>query len=167
MTARDAQPVPAVVLGESSRRLRRDLGPTAWAALEELISRADPAGMAAMNVSQLADAVGLGVDAIGAAVRRLQQAGLVERVAQRHGSHGRFGSGGYRLRLPAGVVVDAPGVGSPAPVTAAAVKRNGQRRVDQPGLFDLHTDDQAQTPITHQLQRTNPSTSKPNQPTSP
>ena len=167
MIAGDAQPVPAVVLGESSRRLRRALGPTAWAVLEELISRADQAGMAAMNVSQLADAVGLSVDAVGAAVRRLQQAGVVERVAQRHGSHGRFGPGGYRLRLPGGVVVDAPGVGSPEPVTAAAVKRIGQRRVEQPGLFDLHPNDHISNPTTNQLQRTNPSTSNPNQPTTP
>jgi DNA-binding transcriptional MocR family regulator len=87
--------------------------------LEELTSLASPDGEAgvvvvATNLRDLADAVGLGRDAVAGALQALALAGWVRSETSR-GSRGRFGAGRYLVssssaprRLPAGVPTRPP-----------------------------------------------------------
>ena len=116
-----------LVLTAAARSLRRALGPTAWVVLEELTSLASPDGEAgvvvvATNLRDLADAVGLGRDAVAGALQALALAGWVRSETSR-GSRGRFGAGRYLVssssalrRLPAGAPTRPPrAVSTPPP----------------------------------------------------
>jgi hypothetical protein len=105
-------------LSAESRPLRRSLGPTAWAVLEEMAldADADEAGVviASTNVRDLAEALGLVKDTVARALNRLIVVGVVARRPQ-HQSAGRFGAVVYDLRLPAGLSI------SPCPEIADTI----------------------------------------------
>lgn len=104
----------ALLLGPDAAVIRRELGPVAWAVLEALAERAGNGMVTATSVPALARSLRLGRDRTGVAVRRLEQRGLLQRVARRS-EGGRFGTIGYRLVVPAAVfTVDGkPGDGRP------------------------------------------------------
>lgn len=105
-----------------SRALRRALGPTAWAVLEDLVLDAEPdeSGrlVAATNVRRLAANLGLSKDAAARALRRLLACGAVVRLPAPRHVGGTFGPIAYLVcseRLE-GVVVHY----SPVAVRTAA-----------------------------------------------
>ena len=78
--------------------LRRDLGPTAWCALECLVEVADGEAVAAASVRSLAAELGVAKNTAHRALVTLARAGIVEAV-QHRATDGRFRPGGYRLHL--------------------------------------------------------------------
>ena len=78
--------------------LRRDLGPTAWCALECLLERGDGGAVAVASVRSLAADLGVAKNTAHRALAALVQAGIAEAV-QGRSADGRFRPGGYRLHL--------------------------------------------------------------------
>src|SRR6516164_5019730 len=94
----------ALIVGDASRRWRRQLGALAWAALEELALGAhrDDRGWAApVGVRDIAAGVGTTRESAARAVAALGAAGLValEQVSDGNG----WCRSGYRLWLPEGI----------------------------------------------------------------
>jgi len=80
---------------------RRSLGPLAWAALEALVTDAQPRDGAAVvdtSVRQLAARLGVAKNTAHRALVALRNAGLLEPQQERSTS-GRFTSGAYRLAV--------------------------------------------------------------------
>lgn len=106
-----------VVVTELGREVRRHVGPTAWAVLEELAARlqVDAAGGLAVDVrlGHLADALGLSVEVVRSALRRLIVAGIVERQEQRSADTQRFSGARYRIVARTGLVVVERGSAQP------------------------------------------------------
>lgn len=98
-----ADPTPrAVVIGPASSELRRVLGPTSWAVLEEMALRSTDVGehrVAQVSERALASSLGLAKDTAARAIRRLRDAGLVTAIQERTQS-GIFDVGTYRLSVP-------------------------------------------------------------------
>jgi DNA-binding transcriptional ArsR family regulator len=98
-----------VVAGEANA-LRRDLGPTSWMVLEELLLRSTgpvDACVASVSVRVLAASLGLAKDTVGRAIRRLRYAGLVT-VAQQRTVAGIFDTGTYVVAVPDCIALNAP-----------------------------------------------------------
>lgn len=112
-------------LSTESRPLRRSLGPTAWAVLEEMAldATADEAGavIATTNVRALGEELGVVKDTVVRALNRLIVVGVVARRPQ-HQCAGRFGAVVYELRLPAGLTI------SPCPEIADTIGSVAGRR---------------------------------------
>lgn len=89
------------------RALKRELGPLAWAVLEDVAFDAtDEAGrmVAATSSRRVAENLGVTPGTAARALRRLRSAGLVA-YARLDGAAGRFGLGVYVLTPPPGVEV--------------------------------------------------------------
>ena len=96
-------PSPRVVtLGPGAPQLRRQLGPTAWSALEVLAASANANGDAQASVRTVAADLGVAVNTAQRAIARLRHAGIVERT-QRRSVDGHFAAATYRLEIPADV----------------------------------------------------------------
>jgi DNA-binding transcriptional ArsR family regulator len=99
------------------REVRRRVGPSAWAVLEELVARGgEVAGQPAVvevSTAQLAQALGLSADVTRSALRRLVAAGLVEREDLRSSGTSRFAGARYRIVGRTGLVPAVP-IGCPA-----------------------------------------------------
>ena len=91
-----------VVIGSAASELRRRLGPLAWVVLELAVSKSCD-GVASVSARSIAAALGVSKDTAARAVRRLTDAGLMQRL-ERHGDDGRFRAGRYRLFVGADVV---------------------------------------------------------------
>lgn len=107
-----ASPTPAaerhLVVAVSARELKRQLGPMAWAVLEDvaLDAEADEAGrlVATTSTRRVADNLGLTPGTTARALARLRSMGLVSHT--RHdGPAGRFGLSAYVLAAIPGVEV--------------------------------------------------------------
>ena len=97
-----------LVVAGPSRASRRQLGPLAWAVLEELalVAQRDDAGwVAPVGVRHVASAIGINKDTAARAMAKLGAAGVVTLTGVQ-GSNGRRRSG-YRLHLPDGITVQA------------------------------------------------------------
>lgn len=85
----------AVAVTASSRALRRELGPTAWAVLEDLVLDAVPDAtgrlVAATNVRRLVANLGVSKDAAARALGRLLGRGAVVRLPASRQAGGTFG----------------------------------------------------------------------------
>ena len=90
-----------LVLTDAARGLRRQLGPTAWTVLEELLL--DATGGEAMvvetHVRRIAAGVGINKDSAARALRRLIVQGVVTRRSGRDPLSGCFGRSVYGLHL--------------------------------------------------------------------
>lgn len=129
-----AEPRSFTVLGAATA-LRRQLGPTAWAVLEELVARSDgPAARcaAATSVRSLAAELGVSKDTVARALARLCEAGIVT-AAQPRASSGTFTAGSYLIAVPACLTLSdlAPVVPEPRPRPLASRALIAQR-----SLFD-------------------------------
>ena len=98
-----AEPIRrSVVLGQAAHELRRYLGPTGWAVLEEMVERSTGDGdrlTAQVSIRALASSLGLAKDTVARAVRRLRDLGLIV-AEQRRTTVGSFDAGSYRLTVP-------------------------------------------------------------------
>ncbi len=95
-----------LVVGDGAATIRREVGATSWAALEELAARDSDSsldGLVSASVRDIADALGVSKNAAHRAIRRLVDAGLVAPIQQRS-TDGRFLAGTYRLPVPTGVL---------------------------------------------------------------
>jgi len=120
-----------VTSGLSRRELRRQLGPVAWCALEDITEDAqvDALGrrVAITSVRRLAAQLGVSKDTAARALLRLRHAGLVEPLTPTRGGTGRFGHATYLVRTFA---ADVPA----QTVRSAASARQASQQ--QPSLFD-------------------------------
>ena len=98
-----AEPIRrSVVLGPAAHELRRHVGPTAWAVLEEMVERSTGDGdhlTSQVSIRALASPLGLAKDTVARAVRRLRKIGLID-ADQRRTTVGSFDTGSYRLPVP-------------------------------------------------------------------
>jgi hypothetical protein len=125
-----------LVLTTASRALRRSVGPTAWVVLEALTADAVRDGDALIvmtSVRRLADALGLGRDAVAGAVQALAFAGRI-RVESSRNRSGRFGASRYVV-LPAGALRRAADDGGAA-TSATPRQRSHAARRQQLSLLD-------------------------------
>ena len=105
-----AEATRSIVVAFDASELRRDLGPTSWMVLEELLLRSTgpaDACVACVSVRALAASLGLAKDTAGRAIRRLRENGLI-RVAQRRTDAGIFGTGIYLITVPECITLTAP-----------------------------------------------------------
>ena len=107
----------AISTGPRAAAARRDLGPTAWCALECLVERSDNDGVAVASVRAIAADLGVAKNTAHRAIAALVGAGFVE-LAQDRGPGGRFRLGHYRLHL---------GVLATTATTAEAVRTRPRR----------------------------------------
>jgi len=98
----------AFVVGVRAGDLRRSLGPTAWAVLEELVAQSTgPAERCEVTATTRALAVELGLskDTVAHALLRLHRAGIAT-VNQRRTAAGTFAAGTYLVAVPDCIVLD-------------------------------------------------------------
>lgn len=129
-------PDGALVISRPARASIERLGTTAWVVLEVLALDAvadDGALVSRTSARSIAEAVSVSKDTAAGALRRLVDAGIVERRRQ-HRTGGRFGTGGYRLSLPAGLAVTSPAPDDllPAPTPPPAPVEPPPRRTRPP-----------------------------------
>lgn len=102
------EPRSFVVHGAEAAVMRRRLGPTAWAVLEQLVAHSHGSTgtrVAAATVRSLACDLGVSKDTAARAVSRLRAAGIVT-VEQARERSGAFATGGYRIDVPPCFVLD-------------------------------------------------------------
>jgi hypothetical protein len=135
---------PRIVLGNDARQLRRQLGATAWAVLEDLLTDAAADVVVSSNVRRVAEHVGVSKDTAARALKRLIHVGLVERAEIARSSAGVFAPGAYALCLErlAGVVdLRREARATNDEVTSAKPRHTRPRRpartADQLTLIDL------------------------------
>lgn len=107
----------AVTLGRSALTSIRTLGTTAWVVLELLALDAvvdDGALVARTSARAIAGAVSVSKDTAAGALRRLIDAGLIERQQQSR-TGGRFSAGRYVLHLPPGLATAPHPIAAPTP----------------------------------------------------
>jgi hypothetical protein len=120
-----------LIVGPTSTRTRRALGPLAWAVLEELALSADAghgARTSRLGVRDLASVMGLSKDTAARGLGRLLAAGLVVRVLERDAVSGRFGAARYDINLPEGIDVDQNRAVSGSSVTGDAGRGKAKKR---------------------------------------
>lgn len=127
-----------VVHGHAASALRRQLGPVAWAVLEELLAHAhgtDNGYEAAASVRSLAAILGLSKDTVARALGRLREAAIAT-AEQSRAPTGTFTAGTYRIIVPSCITFSAPTV--PADL-APRQRRTPSRspKVAQLSLIDL------------------------------
>lgn len=128
---------------EQRRALCRQLGPTPWAVLQDMVADAarDAAGelVVTTNVRRLASNLGLSKDTASRAICRLVDAKLVSRRPVGRSSAGTFGPGTYALagtRL-ACLLSGEPTEPQGRPSTSPRRRRPQPSPPDQDSLFDL------------------------------
>lgn len=142
--AADATGCPdgALVISRPALASIRGLGTTAWVVLEVLALDAvadDGALVVLTSARSIAEAVSVSKDTAAGALRRLVDAGLVERRAQ-HRTGGRFGAGGYVLHLPPGLATTVPATDAapPAPTPLPPPVSRPRSRPTRPPRSQRH-----------------------------
>jgi DNA-binding transcriptional MocR family regulator len=133
----------SLVITPTARTLRRSVGLTAWAVLEELLLDAESTGTeytTKASTRAIAQRLGISKDTAATALRRLASIGLVRRQDRRDAARGIFARSVYIVaanRLD-GVGVVAELVSAPERPTRRNRVRPGATRDDaQPSLFEL------------------------------
>jgi DNA-binding transcriptional MocR family regulator len=133
----------SLVITPTARALRRAVGLTAWAVLEELLLDAESTGSeltTQASTRAIAQRLGISKDTAATALRRLASLGLVRRQDRRDAARGIFARSVYVVvanRLEGVGVVTEP-VSAPARPTRRNRVRPGATRDDaQPSLFEL------------------------------
>lgn len=142
------RPPRCIVLTDAARVLRRQLGPTAWTVLEELVLDAVEPARVDCHVRQIAAGVGISKDTAARALRRLIALGVITRRSGRDAATGCFGRSVYVLHLDVitgvGSATDRVAVDASERATAHPRAR-APRRADtsdhgQTWLFDVPTE---------------------------
>ncbi len=132
----------ALAIGREALASIRSLGATAWVVLEALALDAivdDGALVTRTSARAIAGAVSVSKDTAAGALRRLADAGLIERRPQGR-TGGRFGAGGYVLHLPAGLATASqPTTPAPAPTPSPSRPRPRRRPPSSPERHDQLT----------------------------
>lgn len=137
----------ALAVTASSRALRRELGPTAWAVLEDLALDAVPdvTGrlVAATNVRRLAVNLGVSKDAAARALGRLLVCGAIVRLPAPRQDRGTFGPIAYLVRterldglVVGGAPMAAGEIGAPRPARRQDRPTRARPVATQAPLFD-------------------------------
>lgn len=134
-----------LVLTDAARGLRRQLGPTAWTVLEELLLDAaeGESMLVETHVRRIAEGVGVSKDTAARALRHLIALGVVVRRSGRDPGSGCFGRSVYLLHLEGiGGVVLVAGRAIGDGGTRLKSRRSGSRRArsvegPQASLFDV------------------------------
>jgi len=138
-----------LVIGPGARALKRQLGPTAWAVLEDvaLDARFDDGGrlVATTSSRRVAENLGLTSGTVSRALGRLRSLDLVE-YARQSGTGGRFGVSAYVLGALPGIEVLAADRDRPPRLAqpCAAHPRSAQPRAAGPCAGDANTAEPAQ-----------------------
>ncbi len=119
--------------------VRRSIGPTAWAVIEVLASRADvasPRPEVRCSARALADDLGLSKDTTARALRSLARQGFIRRLDHRAEANGRFAATTYEVELAAaglvvGAVSGSSNVGDRTPMATPAARWSGR---EQPSI---------------------------------
>lgn len=144
-TSPPPRPTRSIVVSQTARTLRRQLGPTAWTVLEELLLEVvgDNAMVVETHVRRIADSAGISKDSAARAVRRLMAHGVVTRHDGRDTASGRFGRAVYELHPDAiaeAIVPAGPGNSAVGQRVSAArrtaASRAPERNERQASLFD-------------------------------
>lgn len=108
MTPRSDSVSPVVlVLDVASCPARRDLGPLAWAVLEDVALVVDPdAGTASTSIRAVAERLGISKDTAQRGFAILRRLGIIESMPPGRCPAGRFGRAVYRVNLPDGLRLD-------------------------------------------------------------
>jgi hypothetical protein len=110
---------PDFALTEACRPVRAAVGPVAWVVLEELVAIGQIIGStieSTTTVRQLGSDLRLSKDTVAAALRRLIDDGIVQRVDERNDASGQFGGSTYLLDLTAiGIAPRPPADPRPTP----------------------------------------------------
>ncbi len=114
-------------LGDRADALRRNLGPTAWCALECLVERAGTGNVAVASVRSLATQLGVAKNTSNRAIGTLVRAGLIESLQDR-GDDGQFRPGSYRIAID---------LTSDRPATKATPKRTTAKQLADPAQLSL------------------------------
>ena len=129
---------PSLVIGARARELRRTLGSTAWATLEELLLDATPQARGDLSAQAsarvLAGRLGVSKDTAAGALRRLASAGLVRREDHRDAARGVFARSVYVIDADR---LDERGISRHAGDQTVAVEPGRERAafLDLPGRF--------------------------------
>lgn len=113
--------------GHHTDALRRQLGPTAWCALECLVERAGTGTFAVASVRSLATQLGVAKNTANRAIGTLVRAGLIEAM-QGRGTDGQYRPGSYRI------VIDSA---TTRPTSTATTKRTKARQPADPAQLSL------------------------------
>ena len=108
----------SIVIEPTVSGLRRELGPTTWVVLEEMLlcSTGDAACCTtAVSIRNLGASLGLAKDTVARAIRRLQAAGIVTAVPSRTPA-GTFAAGAYRIAIPRAIAVEQTHTSEPVDV---------------------------------------------------
>lgn len=120
-----------LLLGPQSEAMRRELGMTAWVALESLVLDADLDDgqvVVAASARQLGGRLAIGKDRAAAALARLRAAGLLRRLATREDTSARFVAARYAIDLPVSSIEDT----TRASATSARVATSRRMPRDEP-----------------------------------
>ena len=119
------------------RRVRRELGPTAWVVLEELVAASRPGDggqlVSVVTARALAAELGIGREASVAALGRLRHHGLITFETERQTSTGRFGAGRYVVSAFAAALVSGLGAVPTRDVPAVVADGEDRRVSPKPG----------------------------------
>jgi DNA-binding transcriptional MocR family regulator len=132
----------SLVITSTARTLRRSVGLTAWAVLEELLLDAQSTGSeftTQASTRAIAQRLGISKDTAATALRRLASMGLVQRQDRRDAARGIFARSVYVVAANSldGVDVVNEPVSAPARSTRRDRVRPGAKRDDaQPSLFE-------------------------------
>ena len=121
----------SIVVAFEASALRRDLGPTSWMALEELLLGSTgpvDACVSRVSIRALAASLGLSKDTACRAIRRLRDAGLVN-VTQQRTVAGIFDTGAYLIAVPDCITVNAPTQSPRPPKKPARPRARASRRL--------------------------------------
>jgi DNA-binding transcriptional MocR family regulator len=134
----------SLVITSSARALRRSVGLTAWAVLEELLLDAESTGSeftTQASTRAIAQRLGISKDTAATALRRLASIGLVRRQDRRDAARGIFAHSVYVVaadRLDGvGVAAEPVFRAPPRPTRRDRVKPGAIRDDAQPSLFEL------------------------------
>jgi len=122
-----------VIVTISSRVLKRSLGPTAWAVLEDVVLDAIPhedRWLARTSTRQVADHLGLTPGTVARALARLCTEGIVHREDRRDADTGRFGETVYAV-VPVAALrpcVDPPHTVRRSTATPPTAERDTEKR---------------------------------------
>jgi DNA-binding transcriptional MocR family regulator len=133
----------SLMITSTARALRRSVGLTAWAVLEELLLDAESTGSeftTQASTRAIAQRLGISKDTAATALRRLASIGLVRRQDRRDAARGIFARSVYVVaanRLD-GIGFVAEPVSAPARPTRRDRVKPGAKHADaQPSLFEL------------------------------